>query len=44
MASHILVIDQGTTSTRSVLFDASARRVAIAQTEFPQHYPQFGWV
>ncbi|WBH15767.1 glycerol kinase GlpK [Sphingomonas radiodurans] len=44
MAAHILVIDQGTTSTRAVLFDDQARRVAIAQTEFPQHYPRHGWV
>nr|WP_269142142.1 glycerol kinase GlpK [Sphingomonas sp. IC-11] len=39
-----MVIDQGTTSTRSILFDESARRVAIAQVEFPQHYPAHGWV
>ncbi|WP_230483547.1 glycerol kinase GlpK [Sphingomonas sp. Leaf21] len=44
MASHILVIDQGTTSTRSIVFDRAARRVAIAQTEFAQHYPERGWV
>lgn len=44
VAAHILVIDQGTTSTRSILFDESARRVAIAQVEFPQHYPAHGWV
>lgn len=44
MASHILVIDQGTTSTRSIVFDGAARRVAIAQAEFPQHYPSLGWV
>ncbi len=44
MGAHILVIDQGTTSTRSVLFDDAAKRVAIAQVEFPQHYPQHGWV
>ena len=43
-ATHILAIDQGTTSTRSLLFDASARRIATAQTEFAQHYPQPGWV
>jgi glycerol kinase len=42
--THILAIDQGTTSTRSVVFDARARRVATAQTEFPQHYPRPGWV
>ncbi len=44
MAAYILVIDQGTTSTRSVLFDDQARRVAIAQVEFAQHYPAHGWV
>ena len=43
-APHILAIDQGTTSTRSLLFDAQARRVAGAQAEFAQHYPQAGWV
>lgn len=42
--THILAIDQGTTSTRSVVFDAHARRVATAQTEFAQHYPRPGWV
>ena len=41
---HILAIDQGTTSTRSILFDATLRPVASAQQEFPQHYPQPGWV
>ncbi|KQT31300.1 glycerol kinase [Sphingomonas sp. Leaf412] len=44
MADHILVIDQGTTSTRSIVFDSSATRVAMAQTEFAQHYPKAGWV
>ena len=42
--THILVIDQGTTSTRSIVFDDQARRVAIAQAEFAQHYPAPGWV
>ncbi|MDG5973335.1 Glycerol kinase [Sphingomonas sp. S2M10] len=41
---HILAIDQGTTSTRSIVFDAETRPVATAQREFPQHYPQPGWV
>ena len=44
MADHILVIDQGTTSTRAIVFDGEARRVAIAQREFAQHYPAPGWV
>ena len=35
---HILAIDQGTTSTRSILFDAALRPVASAQQEFPQHF------
>ena len=44
MAQYVLAIDQGTTSTRSILFDAAARPVKIAQREFPQHYPKAGWV
>ena len=42
--SHVLVIDQGTTSTRAIVFDARMRPVAQAQEEFPQIYPQPGWV
>ena len=42
--THILAIDQGTTSSRAILFDASLRVVATAQEEFPQHYPAPGWV
>ncbi|PPB80512.1 glycerol kinase [Albidovulum inexpectatum] len=42
--SHILAIDQGTTSSRAILFDANLRIKAIAQQEFPQHFPQSGWV
>jgi len=42
--THILAIDQGTTSSRAILFDASLRPVASAQEEFPQHYPRPGWV
>ncbi|MEA2738886.1 MAG: glycerol kinase, partial [Acetobacteraceae bacterium] len=44
MARHILVIDQGTTSTRGVVFDAAVAPVASAQQEFPQIYPRPGWV
>lgn len=43
-ANHILAIDQGTTSTRAIVFDADARPVATAQAEFAQHYPAAGWV
>ncbi len=40
----ILAIDQGTTSSRAIVFDAAAAIVAVAQEEFPQLYPQAGWV
>ncbi|MGS4946701.1 glycerol kinase GlpK [Meridianimarinicoccus sp. RP-17] len=40
----ILAIDQGTTSSRAILFDADMRIVARAQEEFAQHYPDGGWV
>ncbi|TXC71207.1 glycerol kinase GlpK [Sphingomonas ginsenosidivorax] len=42
--SHILAIDQGTTSTRAIVFDDRARAVATAQTELAQRYPELGWV
>jgi glycerol kinase len=42
--SYVLAIDQGTTSTRSILFDGEMTPVARAQEEFPQHFPQSGWV
>jgi glycerol kinase len=43
-ARLILAIDQGTTSTRTIAFDESARAVAIARREHEQHYPSSGWV
>jgi glycerol kinase len=43
-ADHVLAIDQGTTSTRAILFDGAACAVAVAQRELEQHYPQRGWV
>ena len=42
--THILAIDQGTTSSRAIVFDAAMRVVASAQEEFPQHFPDSGWV
>ncbi|MBL8152584.1 MAG: glycerol kinase GlpK [Anaerolineae bacterium] len=42
--SFILALDQGTTSSRAILFDDGGRIVASAQQEFPQIYPQPGWV
>jgi glycerol kinase len=44
MATHVLALDQGTTSSRAILFDRDGRIAAIAQEEFRQHYPQPGWV
>lgn len=41
---YILAIDQGTTSTRAMLFDGAFQVVAISQEEFPQHFPRSGWV
>lgn len=43
-ARHILALDQGTTSSRAIVFDAAGQAVAVAQREFAQHYPQAGWV
>lgn len=44
MRDLILAIDQGTTSTRALVFDSALRLVAEAQQEFPQHFPLPGWV
>ena len=41
---HVLAIDQGTTSTRAIVFDRDGFPCGMAQHEFPQHYPQDGWV
>ncbi len=41
---YILAIDQGTTSSRAILFDGAMKVVATAQQEFTQHYPANGWV
>ena len=43
-ADHVVAIDQGTTSTRAILFDSDARAVRVAQRELDQHYPRPGWV
>ncbi len=44
MTPLILAIDQGTTSSRALVFNAAAEVVASAQAEFPQRYPADGWV
>jgi glycerol kinase len=44
MSKYILAIDQGTTSTRSILFTPKLKPVATAQREFKQYFPKSGWV
>lgn len=44
MARWVLALDQGTTSSRSILFDHEARVIAVAQREFQQYFPSSGWV
>jgi len=44
MKRFVLALDQGTTSSRSILFDHDGRAVATAQREFTQHFPRSGWV
>ena len=41
---YILALDQGTTSSRAILFNRHGSVVAVAQKEFPQHFPRPGWV
>jgi glycerol kinase len=44
MSSYILSLDQGTTSSRAIVFDKQGAIISIAQKEFPQIFPQPGWV
>ncbi|MFM7703724.1 MAG: FGGY family carbohydrate kinase, partial [Rubrivivax sp.] len=44
MRTHLLALDQGTSSSRSIVFDARGRIVSMAQREFRQIFPQPGWV
>ncbi|QOY95377.1 glycerol kinase GlpK [Massilia sp. UMI-21] len=44
MQKFILALDQGTTSSRAILFDHAGLPVACSQHEYPQHFPQPGWV
>lgn len=41
---YVLAIDQGTTSTRSIVFDRHAHEISRARQEFAQHYPNAGWI
>ena len=44
MADHVLAIDQGTTSSRAILFGPDLGIAATGQQEFGQHFPNSGWV
>jgi len=44
MSGFVLAIDQGTTSTRAIVFDSDYRIRGLGQQEFPQHFPRSGWV
>ena len=44
MAKFVIAIDQGTTSSRAIIFDSAMTFVSSAQQEFTQHYPESGWV
>ena len=44
MAAFILAIDQGTTSSRAIVFDKNLHIAGVGQQEFPQHFPNSGWV
>ena len=44
MKNCILALDQGTSSSRAIVFDSGGRILSMAQKEFPQHFPRAGWV
>lgn len=44
MSDYLLAIDQGTTSSRAIVFSHDGRMLSVAQHEFTQHFPQPGWV
>ena len=44
MTHYVLALDQGTTSSRAILFDHAGRLRGCAQQEYPQHFPRPGWV
>ena len=44
MKRYVIALDQGTTSSRCIIFDRDQRILGVAQREFTQHYPKPGWV
>ena len=41
---YVMALDQGTTSSRAIIFNKKGEIIAKAQNEFTQHYPESGWV
>lgn len=44
MARYILALDQGTTSSRAIIFDRNVNKISVSQAEFTQYFPKAGWV
>ena len=44
MKKYVVALDQGTTSSRAIVFDRAQNIISVAQKEFPQIYPRSGWV
>ena len=44
MKKYIMALDQGTTSSRSIIFDKAGNIISVVQREFPQIFPKEGWV
>ena len=44
MEKYMMALDQGTTSSRCIVFDRKGNICSVAQKEFEQHYPKPGWV
>ena len=44
MEKFIMALDQGTTSSRCIIYDRTGKQISSAQLEFKQHYPKQGWV
>lgn len=44
MARYILALDQGTTSSRAIIFDKNVNKISVSQAEFTQYFPKAGWV
>ena len=42
--TYLMALDEGTTSCRTIIFDATGSSIAMAQEEFDQHFPKPGWV